>query len=108
MGLHPRDTERLIRVIRRLRERSNTVVVVEHDPDVIGAADWIVELGPGAGQRGGSLLYQGTVEAWPARAAATEPPELVAEATPAYAATGALPGKRKQGWVTVRGAREHI
>ncbi len=107
VGLHPRDTERLIRVIRRLRERSNTVVVVEHDPDVIGAADWIVELGPGAGQRGGSLLYQGTVEAWPARAAATEPPELVAEAAPTYAAAGGRPGKRKQSWVTVRGAREN-
>jgi excinuclease ABC subunit A len=99
VGLHPRDTERLIRVIRRLRERSNTVVVVEHDPDVIGAADWIVELGPGAGQRGGSLLYAGAVEAWPSRAAATEPPEVVADGKAPYRV-----GKR---FVEVCGAREH-
>ena len=52
-GLHPRDTERLIRVLLRLRERGNTIVVVEHDPDVIASADRIVELGPGAGHRGG-------------------------------------------------------
>jgi len=116
VGLHPRDTERLIRVMRRLRGRSNTVVVVEHDPDVIGAADWIVELGPGAGQRGGSLLYQGTVEAWPSRAAATDPPEVVAEEAAAYGGARAPRGKSaargragdpKERWLEVRGAREH-
>jgi len=113
VGLHPRDTERLIRVMRRLRERSNTVIVVEHDPDVIGAADWIVELGPGAGQRGGSLLYAGPVAAWPSRVEATEAPEIAAEGMAAYGAGSAAASSRgsgarkKRGWIEVRGAREH-
>ena len=111
VGLHPRDTERLIRVIRRLRERSNTVIVVEHDPDVIAAADWIVELGPGAGQRGGALLYAGPVEAWPSRVEATEPPEMAAEGRASYGlpGTGARAGaaRKKEPWIEVRGAREH-
>ncbi|MGE5177712.1 MAG: excinuclease ABC subunit UvrA [Bacteroidota bacterium] len=101
VGLHPRDTDRLIRVMKRLRERSNTVLVVEHDPDVIGSADWIVELGPGAGQRGGSLLYAGPVGAWPSRVEATEPPEIAAEGRAPYAAS------KKRKWIEVRGAREH-
>ena len=104
VGLHPKDTDRLIRVIRRLRDRSNTVVVVEHDPEVIGAADWIAELGPGAGERGGSLLYAGPVEGWPSRAAATDPPEIVAEEGPGY---GSARTKGKKRWIEVRGAREH-
>jgi excinuclease ABC subunit A len=102
VGLHPRDTERLIRVLRRLKERGNTVLVVEHDPDVIASADWILELGPGAGQRGGSLLYQGSSTAWPARIEATEPPELAAEGGPAYGG-----GRKARKWVEVRGARAH-
>ncbi len=59
VGLHPRDTRRLIGVLRRLAETGNTVVVVEHDPDLIAAADHVVELGPGAGRRGGQLCYAG-------------------------------------------------
>ena len=109
VGLHPRDTERLIRVLTRLKGRSNTVLVVEHDPDVIASADWILELGPGAGQHGGSLLYQGPLSAWPARSEATEPPELVAEGPAAY---GASPKRSKRSAdsatvIEVRGAREH-
>ncbi len=61
IGLHPRDTARLVDSLRDLRDRGNAVVVVEHDPDVMEAADRIIEIGPGAGARGGRLLFSGTV-----------------------------------------------
>jgi excinuclease ABC subunit A len=63
IGLHSRDTERLIRILRELRELGNTIVVVEHDPDVMRAADHIVDLGPGAGEYGGRVLFSGTYQA---------------------------------------------
>lgn len=59
IGLHAADTHRLIRILSRLRDQGNTVVVVEHDLDVMKAADWLVEMGPGAGRRGGELVAQG-------------------------------------------------
>jgi excinuclease ABC subunit A len=61
IGLHPRDTARLIAILKRLRDLSNTVVVVEHDPEIIAAADDLIEMGPGAGERGGQLVYHGPV-----------------------------------------------
>lgn len=61
VGLHPLDVDRLIGVLRRLRDAGNTVVVVEHDPRVIGEADWVIDLGPGAGADGGRVVYQGKV-----------------------------------------------
>jgi excinuclease ABC subunit A len=60
VGLHPRDNERLIAILQRLRAAGNTVVVVEHDPALVLAADAVVDLGPGAGSEGGRLLYHGT------------------------------------------------
>lgn len=62
IGLHPRDTEKLVRVLMTLRDRGNTVVVVEHDLDIIRRADHLIDLGPGAGEAGGELLYQGPLE----------------------------------------------
>ena len=62
IGLHPRDTQRLIDILKSLRDLGNTVLVVEHDPDTIEAADRILDLGPGAGELGGRLLFQGTYE----------------------------------------------
>ena len=59
IGLHPRDNERLIATLKELRDRGNTVVIVEHDEEMMRAADWIVDLGPGAGREGGQLMYQG-------------------------------------------------
>jgi excinuclease ABC subunit A len=59
IGLHPRDTERLISILKDLRDLKNTVVVVEHDPEVMRAADWMVDLGPHAGEKGGELLFSG-------------------------------------------------
>ncbi len=60
IGLHSRDTGRLIRILESLRELGNTIVVVEHDPDVMRAADHIVDLGPGAGELGGSIVFEGS------------------------------------------------
>lgn len=59
VGLHPRDTERLIRILHRLRDTGNTVVVVEHEPSVMRACDQIVDIGPGHGEEGGRVTYQG-------------------------------------------------
>ena len=60
IGLHPRDTERLIRVIKNLKELGNTVLVVEHDEEIIRAADQIIDIGPFAGRLGGEIIFQGT------------------------------------------------
>jgi excinuclease ABC subunit A len=59
IGLHPRDMDRLLGLLRRLREGGNTVLVVEHDPEAIRAADFMVELGPGSGERGGQVVFAG-------------------------------------------------
>ena len=59
IGLHPRDNERLIATLKGLRDRGDTVVIVEHDEEMMRAADWIIDLGPGAGREGGRLMYQG-------------------------------------------------
>ena len=60
IGLHPRDTERLISVLKRLRDLGNTVIVVEHDEEIIRAADQLIDMGPKAGIYGGEVIYQGT------------------------------------------------
>jgi excinuclease ABC A subunit len=62
VGLHPRDVGRLNDLLRALRDKGNTVLVVEHDPDVIGTADHVVEVGPGAGVHGGEVVFQGTFD----------------------------------------------
>jgi excinuclease ABC subunit A len=60
IGLHPRDTNRLIQILKGLRDLGNTLLVVEHDPDTILAADHVLDLGPGAGEHGGKLMFAGT------------------------------------------------
>ena len=62
IGLHPRDNERLIEMLHRLQRRGNTVVIVEHDEEMIRSADYIIDLGPGAGKRGGEVVYQGNLK----------------------------------------------
>ncbi len=62
IGLHPEDTEKLLGILRELREQGNTLVVVEHETQILKDADWIIELGPGAGKHGGSLVIQGSPE----------------------------------------------
>ena len=61
IGLHPRDTERLINVLKRLRDIGNTVVVVEHDEEIMRAADLLIDIGPKAGIHGGEIIYQGVI-----------------------------------------------
>ncbi len=61
IGLHPRDNDRLIHVLRMLQELGNTVVVVEHDEEIMRAADYIIDMGPEAGRLGGEVVYQGTI-----------------------------------------------
>lgn len=103
IGLHPRDTERLISVLQRLKELGNSVIVVEHEEDVMKAADDIIDIGPAAGQFGGEVVFQG-------------PFEKLEENTISYTAqylTGKreipIPEKRRNGnnKITVNGAREH-
>lgn len=62
IGLHPRDTRRLLKTLEGLRDLGNTVLVVEHDDETIRSADWVVDLGPGAGEHGGQVIAQGTPE----------------------------------------------
>jgi excinuclease ABC subunit A len=105
IGLHQRDNHRLLETLRRLRDLGNTVIVVEHDEDTIRAADFIVDLGPGAGRAGGEVVVQGSLQA-----VMSEPRSL----TGAYL-NGAreipVPSERRtvdpHEVLTVRRAREH-
>ncbi len=62
IGLHPRDNEKLINILKNLRDLGNTVIVVEHDPKMIRSGDQIIELGPGAGENGGEKVFQGDID----------------------------------------------
>ena len=62
IGLHQRDNHRLIETLIRLRDLGNTLIVVEHDEDTIRTADWVVDIGPGAGEHGGQVVVSGTVD----------------------------------------------
>ena len=106
IGLHPHDNERLLAQLRALRDRGNTVVVVEHDEETLLAADEIIELGPGAGVEGGHLLFQGT----PAQCARQSARDSVTGPYLARAVTVTREAAARSpdgAWVTVREAREH-
>ena len=103
IGLHQRDNRKLIGTLERLRDAGNTVLVVEHDEEMIRAADHVIDMGPGAGEHGGRIVAQGSV--------------AEVEASPA-SVTGAFLSRRRgipvpssrrsgRGWLVVRGAREH-
>ena len=62
IGLHSRDTDRLIHVLRELQQLHNTVIVVEHDEDIMRAADYIIDVGPDAGRLGGEIVFEGTLD----------------------------------------------
>lgn len=64
VGLHPRDTDRIVGILRQLSGLGNTVIVVEHDQGMISNADWIIELGPGGGHKGGRVVFEGTRESF--------------------------------------------
>ncbi len=104
IGLHQRDNQRLIEALMRLRDLGNTVLVVEHDEDTIRAADYVLDLGPGAGRLGGTVVAQGT------------PAEIMAvpESLTGQYLSGkksilhrAQPRRLTGRWLTVTGAREH-
>ncbi|MDK2971856.1 MAG: excinuclease subunit [Candidatus Sumerlaeota bacterium] len=113
VGLHPRDTDRLVTILKRLTALENTVIVVEHDLDVIRSADWLVDIGPRAGEHGGEVVFCGT------------PAQLAAETSEA-SQTARFIGNEKvtkklnrsraitrfgrrepRGWITVKGAHEN-
>jgi excinuclease ABC subunit A len=66
IGLHQRDNDRLLETLKRLRDIGNSVIVVEHDHDAILAADYVIDIGPGAGEHGGKIVAEGTpLKSWP-------------------------------------------
>jgi excinuclease ABC subunit A len=103
IGLHARDQKRLIETLKKLRDLGNSVLVVEHDPQTIKSADWIIDLGPGAGKEGGRVIFQGKVK----------------ELLKAKTLTGEYLSERKKveiekkkegkekGFLIIKGAREH-
>ena len=103
IGLHARDTHRLLRSLRKLREGGNTAVVVEHDPDVIRAADEVIDLGPGAGKWGGSMVFQGGLESLLQNQDSITARYLRDGTSPALTR---LP-RKPQGWIFIQKAREH-
>jgi len=104
IGLHPRDTGRLIEILKSLRDLGNTVLVVEHDPEMMRAADKILDLGPGAGEQGGRLVYEGGLEGLRA-----DPQSLTGRYLAGELEIPVPTERRKPGrsWLRVRGAREH-
>ena len=102
IGLHPRDTGRLIRVMKDLRDKGNTLLVVEHEEAVIRAADNLIELGPGRGEAGGELVFNGPLETLPASRTLTADYLSGRKSIP-------VPARRRtpRGWLRVEGASEH-
>jgi excinuclease ABC subunit A len=103
IGLHPRDIARLVKVIEAIRDAGNTVVVVEHDEDVMLAADHLVDIGPGAGEGGGRVIYRG-----PPRALLNVPESLTAQFLNGGRRV-AVPDQRRTstGRITIQGAAGH-
>lgn len=62
VGLHPRDNDRLIKILKSLRDIGNSVIVVEHDPDMINSSDYMIDIGPKAGEYGGEVIYSGDIK----------------------------------------------
>jgi excinuclease ABC subunit A len=104
IGLHPRDTSRLIHILNDLRDLGNTILVVEHDPDVLRSADYLLDLGPGAGEFGGKVLAAGTVEEVAANPASITGRYLSGHLTIPVPARRRTPGSSKE-WLRVKGAR---
>ena len=128
IGLHPRDMQRVISVMKRLRDAGNSLVVVEHDPQIMLEADRILDMGPGAGERGGEIVFFGspreirrssrsltgeylsgrkTVTPTPAQAAAEAAARKSAKRIPAISAGEVVAEARSNRWLELRGARQH-
>ncbi len=104
IGLHQRDNARLIRTLLEMRDLGNTLIVVEHDDATVRAADWVIDLGPGAGEHGGEVIFSGTVEDMLAC------PESITGAYLSGRERIPVPSERREGnggELAVQGAREH-
>ncbi len=104
IGLHQRDNHRLIDTLNRLRDLGNTVLVVEHDEDTIRVADWVVDIGPGAGEHGGEVVYSGPVPGLLKTKDSVTAQYLTGKRTIPVPKQRRVPGLD---WLTIRGAREH-
>jgi excinuclease ABC subunit A len=102
IGLHPRDIRRLIRVMKTLRDKGNTLLVVEHEEAVIRSADHLIELGPGRGDAGGELVFSGPLTALPSQRTLTADYLSRRKSIP-------VPARRRapRGWLRVEGASAH-
>ena len=100
IGLHPRDVHRLTELLVKLRDKGNTVIVVEHDPDVMKVADHIVDMGPGAGSSGGEIVYEGSYA--DLRHADTLTGRFLDRSLPIKEHV-----REPAGWIPIRGAREN-
>ncbi len=101
IGLHQRDNDKLLATLKRLRDLGNTLIVVEHDEDTMYAADYIVDIGPGAGIHGGEVIFEGTVDDL------LKSPKSVTGAYLSGRKKIPVPEVRRKGsgkWLTVRGA----
>ena len=103
-GLHPADAEPLIEVLEQLKDAGNSVFVVEHNMDVVRRADWIVDVGPGAGTGGGSVLYSGPVDGLAEVDASVTRPFLFGDPD---APSAARPPRQATGWLNLRGVTKH-
>ncbi len=103
IGLHSRDTQRLIRVLKRLQKIGNTVIVVEHDEEIIRAADQVIDIGPYAGQHGGEVVFQGTHEEL------SQKPESLTTQYLTGVKKIEIPGQRRKwnNYIEIIGAREN-
>ncbi|MDR0547645.1 MAG: excinuclease ABC subunit UvrA [Dysgonamonadaceae bacterium] len=112
IGLHSKDTDLLIKVLHQLRDLGNTVIVVEHDEEIIRAADYIIDIGPDAGRLGGQVVYQGKLPPIPLKGGKSPSGDLGLSYTIKYL-TGqeqiAIPKQRRKwnNYIEVKGAREH-
>src|SRR4051794_24260198 len=104
IGLHPRDNHRLIETLIRLRDLGNTVMVVEHDEDTIRVADWVVDIGPGAGEHGGEVIHSGSVKGLLRNKASITGQYLAGKRSVPVPKHRRSPGLDQ---LVIRGAREH-
>jgi excinuclease ABC subunit A len=104
IGLHQRDNHRLIETLIRLRDLGNSVLVVEHDEDTIRASDWVVDIGPGAGEHGGEVVYSGPVSGLLNSKISITGEYLSGKRTIPVPLERRAPAKE---WLTIRGAREN-
>ena len=104
IGLHQRDNDRLIATLVRLRDLGNTLIVVEHDEETIRSADWVLDIGPGAGEHGGELIHSGSLDDLLRNERSITADYLRGDRSVP------VPARRREGsgeWLTVRGAREN-